>query len=582
MTPSAYGGLFAGAAVGTAKESKTAAATFFVPAEIATNKDDVAKYSEQLEFCVRNGYSHEEFVERCRDEGLAINVESLHVQLFEELVKLDKANKNGVRARIIKNAFAPLFVGKVDVVAGNPPWVNWSNLPASYRSETADLWRHYSLFPHKGLRARSGSAMDDVSVLMTYVGMDNYLAEQGHLGFVITQSVFRTEGGGEGFRHFKLPGGDGLRVAQVCDMSSFQPFDGVANRTATLILQKGAHTRFPVSYHVWKARLPIGSDNTLEEVLEKVRISHCQARPVSPEKVTSPWIVGSARELSGAGKCFGPSPYQGRYGTHCHASGIFWVELLRELASKKALIRNLGDAGKTKYPIKEHRVDRRFVFPLARGRDVDRWSVSPSCWMVLAQDEENSAKAASEKVLKRDFPDTFAYFKLFEKELRNRSGYRQFFKPGVDPFYSVYNVGPYTFAPYKVLWREVAQDLRAAVSDGSIKSLVADHTLVTVSTETLDEAHFLCAMLNSSPSNFIVSRYVALHPAPHILKYICVPKFAEKNARHRTLAELSRKCHEETATENTDRVEQLEAKINHTAAEIWGLTEEELTALSLC
>ena len=46
-----------------------------------------------------------------------------------DLVKLDKANKNGVWARIIKNAFAPLFVGKVDYVAGNPPWVNWESLP---------------------------------------------------------------------------------------------------------------------------------------------------------------------------------------------------------------------------------------------------------------------------------------------------------------------------------------------------------------------------------------------------------------------------------------------------------------------
>jgi hypothetical protein len=130
MTPAEYG-LFGRTEIGQVKELKTAAATFFIPTEIATNREDVATYAEQLESCVRNGYSNAEFVDRCRDEGLTIASNSLHQELYDELVALDKANKNGVWARIIKNAFAPLFVGKMDFVAGNPPWVNWSNLPGT-------------------------------------------------------------------------------------------------------------------------------------------------------------------------------------------------------------------------------------------------------------------------------------------------------------------------------------------------------------------------------------------------------------------------------------------------------------------
>jgi hypothetical protein len=52
MTPAAYGGIFT-EDVTTTKELKTAAATFLVPAEIAHNRDDVAKYAEQLEYSVR-------------------------------------------------------------------------------------------------------------------------------------------------------------------------------------------------------------------------------------------------------------------------------------------------------------------------------------------------------------------------------------------------------------------------------------------------------------------------------------------------------------------------------------------------
>jgi len=60
---------------------------------------------------------------------------------------------------------------------------------------------------------------------------------------------------------------------------------------------------------------------------------------------------------------------------------------------------------------------------------------------LLAQDPENPAKAVSEGILRRLSPDTFSYFKHFEDQLRARSGYKKFFRPGIDPFYSVYNVG---------------------------------------------------------------------------------------------------------------------------------------------
>ncbi len=95
VTPSEYGGLTAGT-LGVAKEFKTAVTKFIIPDEISTDRELVAKYAEQLEHCVRNAYSPKEFIQRCRDENLPITMESMHGDLYAELVKLDKANKNGV------------------------------------------------------------------------------------------------------------------------------------------------------------------------------------------------------------------------------------------------------------------------------------------------------------------------------------------------------------------------------------------------------------------------------------------------------------------------------------------------------
>jgi SAM-dependent methyltransferase len=180
LTPSTYGGLFAGTTT-AAKELKTAAAMFLVPTEIATSRDDVAKYAEQLEFCVKNGYSPREFVERCHDEGLPVTAENLHADLYTELVKLDKANKNGVWARIIKNAFAPLFAGRFDYVAGNPPWVFWNNLPSEYRDVVRELMAntYHITAKRASTMKRLGAAGKDLSMLFFYVALDKYLRRGG-------------------------------------------------------------------------------------------------------------------------------------------------------------------------------------------------------------------------------------------------------------------------------------------------------------------------------------------------------------------------------------------------------------------
>jgi len=102
---------------------------------------------------------------------------SVTLSLYNRLIELENQGINGIWARIIKNAFAPIFQPKFDLIAGNPPWVNWANLPQDYRNEMAPTWEKYSLFTQVGLRARLGGAMDDISILMVYVAMDKYLKE---------------------------------------------------------------------------------------------------------------------------------------------------------------------------------------------------------------------------------------------------------------------------------------------------------------------------------------------------------------------------------------------------------------------
>jgi hypothetical protein len=182
-------------------------------------------------------------------------------------------------------------------------------------------------------------------------------------------------------------------------------------------------------------------------------------------------------------------------------------------------------------------------------------------------------------------PKTFAYLEHFRGQLRKRAStsVRALMEKGA--FYSMFAVGPYTVAPWKVMWPEVGETVRAGVSGPDPaspgKPALPDHTIVAVSCETREEAHFICALLNSAPAQAAITGYVVLHPSPHVLEHIRIPRFSRKNTTHVSLAALSEECHAATARGAADAVRALESEIDNAAARLWGITAQELAALAM-
>jgi hypothetical protein len=141
----------------------------------------------------------------------------------------------------------------------------------------------------------------------------------------------------------------------------------------------------------------------------------------------------------------------------------------------------------------------------------------------------------------------------------------------------MFDVGDYTFAPYKVVWREQADGLVVAVVELQEKVVVPDHKLMLIPCQDRDEAHYLCATLNSSPAQFIVISYaITISMDTHILERVRVPRYDAGNTVHRQLAALSQQAHAATAAGEAARVQEIEAEIDRLAAQLWGLTAEEL------
>jgi SAM-dependent methyltransferase len=423
---------------------------------------------------------------------------------------------------------------RFDYVAGNPPWVRWDYLPKEYREATLPLWKRYGLFSLNGFQARLGHGKKDLSMLFTYAAADHYLKDGGTLAFVITQEVFKSKGAGEGFRRFRLgEEGPPLQVRSVHDFVKLRPFGGTSNKTAAMVLTKGAATTYPLPYYVW--------DRDSEGALHKGEL---QARPMV--SACGPWRTSS----DGSSRMEGSNPYKAMLGANANPYGVFWLEVEGPAQDGLAAVRNLPEMGKKQIPPVSARIEQELIFPAVRGADVRRWGARPGVHILVVQDPV-TRRGYPEAILQQRWPRAFAYLEQFREELLRRALYRKYHQEAGHPFYSQFNIAPQTFAPFKVVWKRMAADLAATVVsewDGPLgrKPLLPLETTAFIGTQDPLEAHYLCAIMNSEPVRSFVKSFSSAgrgFGTPYVASRIRIPPFDAADQRHRRLAELSQALH---------------------------------------
>jgi len=296
----------------------------------------------------------------------------------------------------------------------------------------------------------------------------------------------------------------------------------------------------------------------------------------SQKDITSSWITARKSALNALHKILGPSYYVAREGTNTGgANGVFWVNIHGKRPGNLVIIGNLIEGAKKKVSQVQMAMEEQLVFPLLRGCDVQKWVAQPKQHFVLTHKQGARLKAIPETKMSQEYPKAFAFFKNFEPILRQRPAFKRYFKSDA-PFYSIFNIGDYTFSPWKVVWREQAAQLTAAVI-GSIDSrpIIPDHKLMLVDVDNEPEAHYLCAVLNSSPVRLAVASYgVEIQINTHVLGNIAVPKF-NKSELHFKLAMLSKQAHEVSLVDGGG-VGEIEENIDSCVSHLWGLKQEEL------
>lgn len=121
------------------------------------------------------------------------------------------------------------------------------------------------------------------------------------------------------------------------------------------------------------------------------------------------------------------------------------------------------------------------------------------------------------------------------------------------PFYAIYNVGDYTFSPWKVVWAEqpgTKSFPAAVVGMGNVplvgkRVVIPDHKIFFVDFYKPEPAYYLCGLLTcSSVRAFIQSHNISIQVG-NIFKHMNLPSFDKRNEDHIRLSRLVRKAHRE-------------------------------------
>jgi hypothetical protein len=274
----------------------------------------------------------------------------------------------------------------------------------------------------------------------------------------------------------------------------------------------------------------------------------------------------------------GVSGYQAHAGAYTGgANGVYWLEVLAELPDQRLRVRNVVANAKQAVPQVEAVIEADLVYPLLRGRDVQRWHAHPTLHILMVQ-HPTQRRGYDPFWLQAHYPLTYAYLAQFEALLRQRAAYKRYFRASA-PFYTMFDVGEYTFAPIKVVWCGMGlRRMQAAVLPPTLKPTIpnqAVHPFIGLHDTT--EAHFLAACLNSAPFECAVRSHTPSRGKSFaqggILRVLRLPTYEPHNTLHQTLAAYSQQAHEQGMTVP------LQGQLNQAAAELWQLSATDLAAI---
>ncbi|MEW6051674.1 MAG: N-6 DNA methylase [Candidatus Zixiibacteriota bacterium] len=494
----------------------------------------VAERSAHSEEAMRSGWKG---FERSALKGCSDHEVFLWRQNFKLYAKLLKQKRDTIWTFVLKNAYRPAYIRKrkVDYVVGNPPWLSYRYVKdTNYRRVIKDLTFTLGLLDRASVKLLT--QMDTSTLFFAYSEL-NFLKPGGVIAFVLPKTTI-------------LPAKQHLKF-QMRGMSEVHDFSDVTplfNVRSVLIIREGLESKtkgIPVVRY--SGQLP-----TKNMPLASARAS------LTAAKATLAFSTNDVR----------PSPYYSRFlqGATIVPRCLWFVQPDKEAAQHKEIpfLETSDEAfeeAKDQWRKRiEGRVEKRFLFEtvLAKGLLPFALVRREMVFLPIVKAKRSFSLADSTALAERGFQHAADWMSKTEKlwEEGRQSDDRSLLD------WLNYNqklANQDIDAPLVVLYNTSGTNLTAALHDSATTkgklsvspSFVADAKTYYYYPKGIDEADYLCAVLNSDVVNGMIKEYQPqglygerdIHRRP--FEVCAIPEYDSKDKVHLHLVELGKKCRED-------------------------------------
>lgn len=493
------------------------------------------------------------------------------------------------RAATESNASQLKKMAPVDVIVTNPPWVGWEYISRAYRDHIEPLWIHHALFESTGREA--AFLKEDLSTLALSVAFDRFLAQRGRASVVLRYASMTSNAAAGGLRRLHLmPSDTPLDLRKVAIFENLRVFENAVTKAAVWHVRKGAPTAFPVTVEQWRCtddEAAIGPDSTIAEVSKHITRNELAIRRVDPGDRKSRWTIGEPECLQAARALGGENPYRARTGVFTGgANAVYYLEPLDAASSPDgaAWYRNRTERARRKAPQTCTMLEEELVYEVIRGRDVGRWQVRGHSHLLCPHTRETKMRAIAPKTMARDYPYTTNYLEMMRPVLDRRRGFAGWEKEArEEAFYAILRIGDYTFEPYKVAWRYLADDFIVTVipPEDSGRPRLPNDKVMYIGCEDEMEAYYLCAVLSSAPVRWkVLSSSTSTQISASVIEPLGIPVFDSDDPTHREMADACRTGHQFVAMGDKKGAEDALNQVNRLVARLFGLDEATMAAFS--
>jgi hypothetical protein len=486
-----------------------------------------------------------------RTPGIKKRIESL----TRDLITLEERGWNGIWARILSNFLTTACLGRFTAVIGNPPWIDWKNLPAGYRERIKSLCVDRGLFSGAG---RTGGINLNICALIAHVSMTNWLDDAGRLSFLMPREL-ANQASYEGWRRL---GGKWCFLGFHDWSHAGHPFDPVKEDFMTFVIGKRAGNK-PSSVPVFTYRKRQGTISKAtewrnsEEAATHLEVSEGICGQVIPRS-TAFTFATDRKELREFELIAGECSYIGREGIEFYPQELLVFKFDGMGPRPRTVwLRNI-QVQKSKYRIPDRRVllETRYLLPLVKGPEIDTFRHDYVGRLVaFPYEAAEPHKPVSAEELEGTSRLLLDYFNTAREIIEKQTKFSDKIR-GEDAgeFYGLARTGPYSFAKTYVAFRDNSKWCAVVISStkmpwGEQKRFVFQNHAVSMCERkqekgfiSEEEAHYICAILNCP----IVRRFVDASSDERSYKIrppVYVPRFDPQDKIHVALASISRKLH---------------------------------------